>query len=214
MFQSLYRKTKGIQQGNMVSDPLRDWPATYSGGIQLVDYDTWTLQVGGHVAMPRTFTLAELKNFLLLTQNRRIVSAEGWTYRSEWEGFMLHQLVEKVKPEPTATILRQENLCGHVEYVPIAAITQGRSLFCFSESGKRLTPLYGGPLRLLFFDRYSYKGLGQLARLDFITPEEEEPGFWQKKGYPADGQIIPGKFYAFDLKRHRPVPSAGEVTIY
>lgn len=215
MFRSLYTRFQDeLQPKQEGSQAVLDWPATYADGLVMLKPEAWHLEVGGHLEKSRQYTLAELRNLPQVTQNRRIVSAEAWTYRTEWAGIPFHHLVEQVRPASHATVLKQTDLSGHVEYLPLQDALKSRAMLCYGVSGKPLSPLYGGPVRLLVFDRYCYKGLTQLARLDFIAPEEEGKGFWQERGYSADGSIEPGKYYAFDLKRARPIPQPGEVTIY
>lgn len=216
MFRSLYTRYKDELQptGTTPANTL-DMPATYLEGLVNVDPTQWKLDVSGMVVKPRTLTMADLEALPKVTQNRRIVSIEGWSYRAEWAGIPLHHLVEEVKPQAAATLIRQVNLMGQEEFLPLSVALQNRALLCFGINGKKLLPLYGGPLRLLVFDRYSYKGMTQLAKLEFVSADAETPGFWQQHGYPSDGLIEPGRYYyAFDLKKLRPVPQAGEVTIY
>ncbi|MBY0403192.1 MAG: molybdopterin-dependent oxidoreductase, partial [Cyanobacteria bacterium] len=191
-----------------------DWPATYNDSMVMIAPDDWRLEIGGNIERPRILTLQELKTFPQVTQNRRMVSAEGWSYRTEWMGVPLHHVVEAAKASPEATLIKQVNLSGHEEYLPVQDALKSRALLCFGVSNKMLPCLYGGPLRLMVFDRYSYKGLAQLSRIEFISPEEAGSSFWEKKGYSKEGNIQPGRYYAFDLKRARPIPQPGEVTIY
>ena len=215
MFHSLYtRHQESLEpKGNKEETP-REWPATYLDGIANVDPQTWELEITGDVAEPKKFSLEELKKFPRLTQNRRLVSAQGWTYRSEWEGFLLQSLVDQIKPAASATILRQVNLLGQVESIPLGVALQNRAPLCYGEAKKPLTALYGGPLRLMVFDRYAYKGMAQLARLEFVPPTGELESHWAQKGYPRDGQIAAGQYYAFDTKKARPIHGSGEVTSY
>jgi DMSO/TMAO reductase YedYZ molybdopterin-dependent catalytic subunit len=215
MFRSLYTRYKNeLEQTHTTPDTYLDLPATYREGLSMVDPEAWQMEIGGQVQHPQTIRMRDLQALPQITQNRRLVSAEGWTFRAEWGGIPLFQLVEQIRPDPQATLLRQTSMNGQVEFLPLAAALQNRALLCYNANGKPLSPLHGGPLRLLIFDRYSYKGMAQLARLDFVSAKEETPGFWETRGYPADGQIEPGKYYAFDLKKMRPVPQDGEVTIY
>ncbi len=102
--------SSNIKSGIQPPEQYRDWPASYLDEVQPIDYRTWTLSIGGKVSEPKVFTYTDLKNWLHLTQNRRMVSSEGWTYRSEWEGVLLQHIIERVKPSPDATLLRQRNI--------------------------------------------------------------------------------------------------------
>ena len=85
-----------------------------------------------------------------------------------------------------------------------------RALFSLRVGGKALPAIYGGPLRLLVFDRYAHKGLGQITRLELS--EEEVPGYFASKGYPPEAQIEPGDYYAADLQAMQTIKAPGEVT--
>lgn len=210
---SQQKKAKSAQ-GFQPEDALafRPWPASYQHGGLVAFPKTWQVEVGGDVATPQTLTLETLATFPLSNQYRRIISIEGWSYRSRWEGIQLRHLVNHVRPAPGAQFIKQTNASGHVECLPLAVALSGEAILCTREAEKPLTALHGGPLRLLVFDRYCHKGLGQLTKLEFVSAECA--GFGETLGYPADGKIKPGRFYAFDLKTFRPVDQPGEVTGY
>lgn len=214
MFHNLYHEKQQRQQYAHLSDKLLDLPASFYDGFDPKPFPGWSLTVDGHVQTPRNYQEHQLKSLPQITQNRRLVSADGWTYRTEWMGIPLQHLVEAVKPTAQGTWLRQENLTGDISYLPLQELLRGRPLLCVAVGNQPLPPVYGGPLRLLVFDRYSYKGLGQLCKLSFVSQDELTPESWQQRGYTQEGTLVPGRYYAFDLKRFRPVPQPGEVTIY
>jgi len=65
------------------------------------DFADYTLQVGGLVKRPMTFTLEELRTFPT-KQTQRVLHkcVQGWTSIGEWSGIPLRQIVELVKPLP------------------------------------------------------------------------------------------------------------------
>jgi DMSO/TMAO reductase YedYZ molybdopterin-dependent catalytic subunit len=218
MFHNLYHQKQHVQQLGHLSDKLLDLPASFFDGFEPNPFPGWSLSVEGLVQTPRQYMENQLKSLPHITQNRRLVSADGWTYRTEWMGIPLQHLVEAVRPTMQATHLRQENLTGDVSFLPLTELLRSRPLLCVGVGNQPLPPVYGGPIRLLVFDRYSYKGLGQLSKLTFVSQQEAEQEMqqetWVQRGYTAEGTIVPGRYYAFDLKRFRPVPHPGEVTIY
>ena len=190
------------------------WPATYTEGSIARAATGTTLSITGLVATPLTLTRDALLALGAVTVSRRMVSAQRWTYRGEWTGVPLKTLLEKSTPAAEATWLRQTDAAGHQECLRLADALAGDALICTQAGGRDLTPLYGGPLRLLVFDRYDYKGLGQLSELALIddATQAETSSFWAQQGYDAEGLIQPGPVYAFDLQAERDITTTtGEI---
>ena len=210
MFHSLHAQTTVPLQSKETDKLFLAWPATFLDGFEAIDPETWQLEVTGLVARPQTFTLRDLASFMRIQQNRRLAFADGWAYRGQWEGFVLQELLHRVSPLAEARYLIQTNLSGHQECLPLSNLVSNRALFCMRVGGSPLPALYGGPLRLMAFDHYAHKGLGQLIRLELS--EQPIPGFYSSKGYEPTGTISPGPYYAADLQELRQVEAPGEIT--
>ncbi len=71
-------------------------------GVQIIDPETYVLQVDGLVQTPSSFTYKEL---LAMEHTKKLVTincVEGWSVKALWEGIPLVSLFEQVKPDPTA----------------------------------------------------------------------------------------------------------------
>ncbi|MEB3207104.1 MAG: molybdopterin-dependent oxidoreductase [Vampirovibrionales bacterium] len=183
---------------------LHSWPATFAAtsgqNPSLLKSPSEGLQIGGLVKTERQWSLQDILKLPRVNQIRRIVSADGWSTKGHWEGVSLKHLLDLVEPLPTARFLKQENSQGHVEYLPLQAVLSGDYLLAHHESEHALSALYGGPLWLLVFDRYSYKGLGHLTRLT-LCEAPDEPSTSTLRGYSENGFWEPAtKVYAIDLK--------------
>ncbi len=241
MFQALYQRfgnQLSPQKHHVDNTTVLPWPATYTQ-IMPIENKPYTLHLSGKIEVPQPkekdpFLEGEVdvntpppppKNYLTLswdellalpqvTQERRTVSAQGWTYKTSWQGVTLATLLEKITLKPEATWIKQTNLSGHVEYLPLNTALASQALLCYKTQEAFLPPLYGGPLWFMVFDRFNYKGLSQLSRLAFISEDQVQAGFWEQKGYSTEGAITPGNYYAFDLADHRPVQAEEEITQY
>lgn len=214
MFYSL-QNTAALQpadnkQEKPAKNALLDWPASYLDGFTPTEPENWALEIGGLVEKPQAFTLKDFAQFTRIQQNRRLVFADGFTYRATWEGFVVQELLHRVSPKPEAQYLLQTNLNGQTECLPLKDLYTQRALFCLRVNGKSLPAIHGGQLRLMVFDRYAHKGLGQLAKLELV--EEEITGYFATKGYDSTGIIQPGNYYASDLKSLQAIKSPGETT--
>lgn len=216
MFYSLQNQNTGLlppqaeQNDHSPEKSLLDWPASYLDGFQPLDSQHWALEIGGLAEKPQSFTLKDFAQFTRIQQNRRLVFADGFTYRATWEGFVVQELLHRVAPRSEAKYLLQTNMQGQVECVSLRDLYTQRALFCLKANGKNLPPIHGGPLRLMVFDRYAHKGLGQLTKLELV--EEAIPGYFATKGYDSAGEILPGDYYASDLKSMQSIRTSGEVT--
>ncbi|MBK8190430.1 MAG: molybdopterin-dependent oxidoreductase [Vampirovibrionales bacterium] len=229
MFHSLYaryqQELSSREQSTSAGGAQRlFWPASYAGDIVPASAEGWTLTVNGLVARPQAFTLESLKtSFAVVRQSRRLVSAQGWTVRANWRGIPLRDVVASVAPDPQVTAIRQTDAQGRRESLPLRDALTANALLCIGVDDQDLPPLHGGPLWLAVFDRFHYKGLGQLTQLEFLGPVSEESpeegpapyeGFWQQRGYSLSGDITPGEYYAFDLGETRTIRQVGEITSY
>jgi DMSO/TMAO reductase YedYZ molybdopterin-dependent catalytic subunit len=212
MFHSLYHQTlsTGAAETKSGSSALLNWPASYTEHFKQIDLHHYTLEVTGLVERPHTFTYQELLGLTRIQQNRRLVFADGYAFRSSWEGFIAQELLHKVAPKPQARFLIQRNAAGQTECLPIKDLYANRALFCLRVNHKSLPELYGGPVRLMVFDRYAHKGLGQVVQLELS--DHEVPGDYSKLGYDDAGEIQAGNYYACDLRNIQPVHHTGEVT--
>lgn len=216
MFHSLYnRKIGGLSPHPTPHDKSEDrtflsWPASYTDGLRGFDPEHYRLEICGLVRFPQQFSLRDLVAFTRIQQNRRLVFSDGWTFRATWEGFVVHELLHRVAPEPEGRFLIQTNLAGQSECISLKDLYNQRALFSLRVNGKNLPATHGGPLKLLVFDRYAHKGLGQIVRLELS--EHEIPGHFASRGYDPSGEIEPGDYYATDLNSVHAIKTPGEVT--
>jgi len=183
----------------------RGWPATYSDGIAHISPNDWGLEVSGCIEKPTRFIYRNILALPQVTQDKRIVSADGWSYKGRWQGVLLEEIVKRIKPDPDKILyVNQTNTIGQTETIPLNTALAGQALLCHKIDNHSLDTLYGGPVRLMVFDHLSYKGLRHITSLEFSETPLAETSFTQK-GYSMDGEIQPGDYYAFDLGAFRPL---------
>ncbi len=188
------------------------WPASYeSHGISELSFEDWDLSTGGAIEKPTRFVYRNIQAMPQNTQERRWISADGWSIKASWQGVLIEELVKRIHPQYTANPsdealwVHQRNRQGAVECLLLKDLIEGKALLCHKVNGQPLPWLHGGPVALMVFDRYGYKGLGQITELNFETSPLAGATTHQEKGYPSDGQIAPGDYYAFDLQAFRPL---------
>lgn len=204
-FKSLYQATPNQANG------IADWPCSYSGGlIGNLSPQDWSLTVSGAIEKPTRFVFRNILALPQTTLERRIVSADGWSYKAQWQGVLIEEITKRIKPlisedaNASPLWILQENATGKQECLKLSDLLAAQAILCHHVNGQPLSPLHGGPVALMVFDRYHYKGLGQISSLIF-GPNALSETDHGKKGYPVDGTISPGDYYAFDLKAFRPL---------
>lgn len=198
-FYSLHHKPR--QQDRVVLP----FPASYRDGLQSgASTRDWTLHLSGLKGDERILSFKDLLGLPQSKLEQRLVSSEGWSYKATWEGVLFSDLLQAHPPVEDARFLIQTNAAGHQESLPLDTTAYPFWLLCHSVNGVQLPDLYGGPIRLTVFNRFSYKGLPQITRLAF-SPTDLETTFWETHGYDREGAITPGDYYAFDQAAFRPI---------
>jgi DMSO/TMAO reductase YedYZ molybdopterin-dependent catalytic subunit len=174
----------------MATDPLppgqihtRGWPVLHAGSVPRdLAPPTWTLRVHGEVEHSATLDFADL---LRLPQKEEVCDIHCVTSWSKvgmrWSGVPFAALAERVRPTPRAQFVIMECEQGFTTSLPLAALRDDDVLLAHSADGAPLSSEHGGPVRMLVPKRYFYKSAKWLRGLRFVT--DDEPGFWEVRGY-------------------------------
>jgi len=181
--------------------------------MRRINAETWTLRISGLCESPKTFTLAELKNFPTQSQSSRLKCVECWSARAEWRGFSIKELEQVIRPHASAQGVVFH--CGdeYKEYLSREALNQDRVLLVHSMNGEPLSDAHGFPLRLIAPSKYGYKNPKAILEMEYVA--EQQAGTWSKIGpYSPDGTILPGTDHPLEHgKQPRRIPG-GEITTY
>ena len=160
-------------------------------------FTPWTVDVGGLVAKPRTFTIEELTG-LFPDEERvyRMRCVEAWSMVIPWLGFPLRELLETVEPTPEAKYVRFETLLDpeempgqkdtlsfswpYVEGLRLDEAMSDLTLLSTGLYGKRLLPQNGAPLRLVVPWKYGFKSIKSIVRIQLVA--EQPVSFWMASG--------------------------------
>jgi DMSO/TMAO reductase YedYZ molybdopterin-dependent catalytic subunit len=106
----------------------------------------------------------------------------SWTkLDTRWRGVPFTAIEELVHPRPEARFVVMECEQGFTTSLPIERLREPDVLVAQTYDGKPLPPEHGGPVRMLVPKRYFYKSAKWLRGLKFVA--EDEPGFWEVRGY-------------------------------
>jgi sulfoxide reductase catalytic subunit YedY len=177
-----------------------------------LNHEQYRLSIEGITAGPKSLSFQDLVQSLPATkQNSRMCCVEGWSFRADWEGFTMQDLLKLVQPEPSAKYLHFYSVDSYYEVLSIEELLAPRLLFAYKMDGDYLSDEHGWPLRMILPPRYGYKGAKSIVRLAFTA--QGGKGYWSTVGpYTVDGRIEPGFTYPQDLPDQRFQTVEGEQT--
>jgi sulfoxide reductase catalytic subunit YedY len=157
------------------------------------DFSTsfWTVQVGGLVQNPKTYTMNELLKFEQKERIYRLRCVEAWSMVIPWTGFELRDLLDQVQPMASAkyvaftTIFDPGQMPGQKQILYPWPYTEGLRL---DEAMHRLTILAtglyghslpnvgGAPVRLVVPWKYGFKYIKAIVKIELT--ENQPATFW------------------------------------
>jgi len=143
----------------------------------------WSVQVGGLVSNPKTFSLDEIRAFEVEERIYRMRCVEGWSMVIPWLGFPLHKILKQVEPKAEAKYVRFETLYDleqmpnlnspwyqwpYIEGLRVDEAMHDLTLISTGIYGKDLLPQNGAPMRLVVPWKYGFKSIKSIVKIDLV----------------------------------------------
>jgi DMSO/TMAO reductase YedYZ molybdopterin-dependent catalytic subunit len=158
-------------------------------------FDGYALDVGGLVATPRRFSLAELRALPSRTQITRHDCVEGWSAIGKWQGARLSAVLDAVAPSERARYvvfhcadpMEQDGTSPYYESIDMDDAYHVQTLLAYSLNDAPLPVKNGAPIRLRVERQLGYKHAKYVMRLElvesFASIGEGKGGYWEDQGY-------------------------------
>lgn len=166
-------------------------------------YATWVangfadyaLAVGGLVAAPRAFTLAELRALPSRTQITRHDCVEGWSAIAKWKGAKLSALLDVVRPQPAARYLvfhcadpmAEDGTDLYYESIDLADARHPQTILAYDMNDAALPVPNGAPIRLRVERQLGYKHAKFVTSIEVVASFAHiaggKGGYWEDRGY-------------------------------
>lgn len=162
-------------------------------GVQMIDPDTYVLQVDGLVQTPSSFTYKEL---LAMEHTQKLVTVncvEGWSVKALWEGIPLLSILAQANPAPTANTVIFHAVDGYTTSIPLADIQERNLIIADHINGIVLPAATGFPYILVAEDRWGYKWIRWLVRIE-LADDPDYRGFWESRGFSNGGLLNQSMF--------------------
>ena len=175
-----------------------------------VGLDGWSLEIGGLVNTPRSYSYDEL-TALAATRNITTlccISNElngSLISTAEWTGVPLIDLLNEVGVKPEAIDVKFSSADDYTDSIPYALAQQDRNiLVVIAMNGEALPDDHGFPARMIVPPIYGMKNPKWLQKIELV--DEDYMGYWQERGwsetaeyqiwgridFPGSGEIDPG----------------------
>ncbi len=175
--------------------------------------EEWRLTLNGLLTTPLTLTFADIQQLPSIEQVSRMKCVECWSFKSQWGGFSLASLLEKVNPKPDGQFVRMTCGDGYWEVMSVEDLMRDRVVFAYRMDGEFLADEYGSPLRLIVPWKYGYKGAKCITGMEFVS--EQGAGYWSTVGpYTVHGDIQTGFDFPQDIGERVRIEVAGQELAY
>jgi DMSO/TMAO reductase YedYZ molybdopterin-dependent catalytic subunit len=162
-------------------------------------FRNWRLQVGGLVARPAQYSLAELQAMPPRTQITRHDCVEGWSVIGKWTGVPLRQVLARVQPLPAARYIVfhcadpmdgsdvQAPGSTYYESIDLLEAVHPQTILAYALNDEPLPVKNGAPLRLRVERQLGYKQAKYLMRIEVVERLDGlrggKGGYWEDQGY-------------------------------
>lgn len=171
------------------------WPVLSAGPAPRFDPLSWRFRLMGEVDEPQELTWDEFSALPRVTRTSDIHCVTHWTkLDNTWEGVLAAEVVSLASVRPEAQFVTV-HAPDYTANLPLALLLDDETLFAFSHDGQLLPPQHGGPLRLVAPKRYFWKSVKWVNGLEFTR--EDQPGFWEERGYHMEGDPWSEERYGF-----------------
>lgn len=175
-------------QGDKLSS-VNDFRENSIGGPQYIDAEEYTLDVGGLVETPLTYTYDEVINTYQSYQ--KVVTldcVEGWSVTILWEGFLLRDLIKDANPFPDVKTVILFAYDGYSTSFPIEYVMDTDIIVAYRMNDVELPPERGYPFQLVAESKWGYKWIKWITDIE-LSDRTDYEGYWESRGYSNDGDL-------------------------
>ena len=162
------------------------WPVLHYGQVPKIDLGTWRFRIEGLVRPERELTWEEFRALPTVTTRSDFHCVTRWSrLDNEWEGVATRDVLAQVEVLAEARFVMIYGENDFSANVSLDEFVHDGCLFAWSHDGEPLTPMHGGPLRLIVPKLYAWKSAKWVTGIELLA--RDRPGFWERNGYHMHG---------------------------
>jgi DMSO/TMAO reductase YedYZ molybdopterin-dependent catalytic subunit len=163
-----------------------DFPVLSAGPTPRILTDGWNFTLKDGPKPIAKWSWAEFNALPQSRMTRDIHCVTKWTkLNTPWEGVTVDDIFAAAGITPPTRFMLAHSFDGYSTNVPVADLVDGKAMVALKYEGKPIHPEHGGPARLLVPHLYFWKSAKWVNALQFT--KEDEPGFWELRGYHIYG---------------------------
>jgi sulfoxide reductase catalytic subunit YedY len=157
------------------------------------DERSWRLTVDGLVDTPLSLTYSDFTGLPQVEQTQDFHCVEGWGVSDVvWKGVLVREVLDRAGLDPTAThlIFHSGDSADYTDSLTMEEAMLPETLLAHGLNGDPLIADMGSPVRLIIPDKYAYKCVKWVVRVEAVAlgPEGYQ-GYWEQRGYSAEADI-------------------------
>ncbi|HVY18736.1 MAG TPA: sulfite oxidase-like oxidoreductase [Bauldia sp.] len=162
------------------------FPVLSAGPTPRITHDEWrfTLKVGPKPI--KTWNWTEFNALPQTKLHKDIHCVTKWSkFDTNWGGVTIEDILDDAGLEAPTAYTLAHSFDGYTTNVPYKDLTGEQAMVATSYEGAPIAPDHGGPARLFVPHLYFWKSAKWVNGLQFT--ENDEPGFWELRGYHIYG---------------------------
>jgi DMSO/TMAO reductase YedYZ molybdopterin-dependent catalytic subunit len=174
-------------QGQQLSS-VNDFRENSIKGPQKVDISSYHLEVTGLVANPQNYTYDQVKSFQSYQKVVKLDCVEGWSVNILWQGVLVKDILNEVKPLPQANTVIFYAVDGYSTSFPLEYFQNNQILMAYKMNNATLPPERGFPLQLVAESKWGYKWIKWINKIE-LSDNPNYKGYWESRGYSISGNL-------------------------
>lgn len=176
---------------------VRDWPILDLGLRPDISPESWSLTVDGLVESPLAMNRAGFAALPRTSSVSDIHCVTTWSrFDNRWDGVATLDLLDRVRPASDARFVVLHSYDGYTTNLALDDFADPAALLADGWDGRPLATEHGGPVRLVVPHLYFWKSAKWLKRIELVA--DNQPGFWEVRGYHDRGDPWREQRYAED----------------
>jgi DMSO/TMAO reductase YedYZ molybdopterin-dependent catalytic subunit len=167
-------------------DAGTNWPVLHAEPTPRIDTARWSFEIDGLVDKPIRWSWEEIHALPASRYEGAIHCVTTWSkFGMRFDGVSVDTLLDAAGVGADAAFALARSHTGYTTNFRLEDLTGGKAWVVWDVNGAPLTDIHGGPARLLVPHLYFWKSAKWVSGLTLLA--EDQPGFWEVRGYHDRG---------------------------